>query len=75
MKRKLTRREYNDWLSYYRAYPFDDLHRYHRPAALIASRGGGAKIDDLIDWLQPPAWQEGMSAADVSTLRAFGISR
>lgn len=71
----MTRREFNDWMAFYRAYPFDDYHRHHRPAALIARQmGGGGRVEDMLDWLQPPAWQEGMSAADVATLRAFGIT-
>jgi len=74
LKKKITRRELNDWREYYRLYPFDDLHRYHRPAALIARQMGGGEIQPLVEWLQPPAWQEGMSATDVSTLRALGIT-
>lgn len=71
----MTRREFNDWRDFYRAYPFDDLHRYHRPAALIARGHSGGKIDELLDWLQPPVWQEDFSAADIATIRALGISR
>lgn len=75
MQRTVTRREFNDWRDFYRAYPFDDLHRYHRPAALIARGQGGGKIDELLDWLQPPVWAEEMSGADLATLRAFGITK
>lgn len=71
----MTRREFADWQAFYRAWPFDDYHRHHRPAALIARSQGGGKIDDLLDWLQPPAWQDELSDADISTLKALGISR
>lgn len=69
----MTQREFRDWIAFYRANPFDDLHRYHRPAALVARSMSGADTQSLIDWLQPPEWQEGFSHADVNTLRALGI--
>lgn len=69
----MTQREFRDWIAFYRAYPFDDLHRYHRPAALVARSMSGADMQDLIDWLQPPDWQADFSQSDVNTLRALGI--
>ena len=71
----LTRRELESWREYYRRYPFDDLHRYHRPAALVARSMGGGDVHELIDWLQPPAGEIDLSEADVVTLRAFGIRK
>ena len=71
----LTRRELESWREYYRRYPFDDLHRYHRPAALVARSMGGGDVHELIDWLQPPAGEVDLSEADVATLRAFGIKK
>ena len=71
----LTRREFESWREYYRMYPFDDLHRYHRPAALVARSMGGGDVRELIDWLQPPAGEVDLSDADIVTLRAFGIRK
>jgi hypothetical protein len=71
----MTQREFRDWISFYRAHPFDDLHRYHRPAALVAQMTGGGEIQDKIDWLHPPTWQEEFNSADVQTLRALGITK
>ena len=71
----MTRREFNDWVAFYRAHPFDDMHRYHRPAALVAHRMSRGDMQELIDWLHPPEWQEDFSAADIATIRALGISR
>ena len=73
LQRTMTQREFRDWIAFYRAYPFDDLHRYHRPAALVARSMSGADTQGLIDWLQPPDWQADFSQADVNTLRALGI--
>jgi hypothetical protein len=71
----MTQREFRDWIAYYRAHPFDDLHRYHRPAALVARSMAGGEINDLIDWLHPPTWQEDLGQADIATMRAFGITK
>lgn len=71
----MTRCEFRAWVAFYRAYPFDDLHRYHRPAALVAQKMAGGDIEAYLDWLQPPEWQKDLSGADVATIRALGISR
>lgn len=73
LQRTMTQREYRDWVQFYRAHPFDDLHRYHRPAALVAQMTSGGDIQDKLDWLQPPEWQAEFSQSDVNTLRALGI--
>jgi hypothetical protein len=52
---RMPRREFVEWMEFYRLYPFDDLYRYHRPAALVASSFGGGEIQQRIDWLHPPA--------------------
>lgn len=65
--------EFGRWVAYYRRHPFDDLHRHHRPAAMVARSMGGADINDLLDWLHPPPAAEGLSDADLRTLKAFGI--
>lgn len=69
------------WRAFYQLYPFDDLHRYHRPAALIsASMGSGdlmPAIKKRLNYLHPEPQEEDLpignfSAADVRTMRAFG---
>jgi hypothetical protein len=71
--------EFRAWAEYYEAHPFDDLHRFHRPAALVASSFGGRKFDDALQFLAPelPALVEpspgfAYSAADIATFKAFG---
>lgn len=71
----MTQSEFNDWVSFYRAYPFDDLHRFHRPAALIAQAMSGGNIEDRLNWLQPPDWDVDFETADIRTMKALGISR
>lgn len=71
----MTMREFRDWITFYRAHPFDDLHRYHRPAALISHSMKGGDIQDKLDWLHPPKWQDDFSAADIRTMRALGVSK
>lgn len=71
----MTRAEFLAWIDFYRLYPFDDMHRIHRPAALIASGFGGGSIEDRLDWLHPqPAPEHDYNAADLNTLKAFGFS-
>lgn len=46
----MTAPEFDTWKAFYAAHPFDDFHRYHRPAALISASFGGdydAKLDVL----------------------------
>ncbi|MFC0677528.1 hypothetical protein ACFFGH_06645 [Lysobacter korlensis] len=49
--------EFDAWREFYRLYPFDDLHRFHRPAALMACSGVSGSLDQAIEqrlkWLQP----------------------
>jgi hypothetical protein len=70
----MSQEEWDSWLSFYRAYPFDDFHRYHRPAALVAHSMGGGDISKKLEWLQPEPIPEGMTLADFETMKAFGIT-
>lgn len=69
----MTQKEFQGWIEFYRAYPFDDLHRYHRPAALISTSMAGGEIRDKIEWLQPEILPDDISQADVATMKAFGF--
>jgi hypothetical protein len=68
----ITPSEFDGWCAKYRNEPFDDYHRYHRPAALIALRMAGGNIGDLLDWLQPPP-PTGHTSADMDLFKAAGI--
>lgn len=71
--------EFERWFDFYQMHPFDDLHRYHRPAALISRSMSGADIGELIEWLQPrevaEAAENGCSEADLNTFKALGMSK
>lgn len=81
----MSHREFVSWQRHYRSRPFDDAHRYHRPAALIAGSfgGGGQKaLQDRLEWLRneqlPPAAsnpapvREGqLTEADINTMKAL----
>ncbi len=85
LQRDMSQREFVSWQKFYRSHPFDDAHRYHRPAALIAGSfgGGGQKaMQDRLEWLrneQRPAVAEvpapvrpgQLSEADINTMRAL----
>lgn len=70
--------EFLEWVEFYKLYPFDDLHRYHRPAALIATASAsprGTALEASLDWLQPEPRNAGLIPSDISTMRAFGFKR
>lgn len=77
----MSRQEFLEWREYHRLYPFDDLHRYHRPAALIAhaAAGGGDAhlLQQRVSWLQPDPGDAELDGtyteADLATFAAFGM--
>lgn len=69
----MSQKEFNLWIEFFRLYPFDDFHRYYRPAAFIGAAMGADPVKAL-DWLQPDAAVDGYSLADINTFKAFGIT-
>jgi hypothetical protein len=69
----MTQKEFQDWMEFYRNHPFDDLHRYHRPAALVSVSMAGGDIKERLEWLAPEPVPDGLSDADARTMRALGI--
>lgn len=69
----MTQPEFIAWVEYFRLYPFDDLHRFHRPAALVAQSLGGGEIHTRLDWLHPDPRNAQLGDADLTTLRALGF--
>lgn len=69
-----------EWMEYYKLFPFDDLHRIHRPAALIATQQAAPKdrqkaVDAALDWLQPEPTLQGVPDSDVGMMRLLGFNR
>lgn len=62
--------EFDEWTEFYQAQPFDDFHRYHRPAALV-SASRGADLDAALNWLQPKP-DDGRTRADRDIFEAAG---
>lgn len=69
-KATMTAAEFGRWVSFNQLYPMDDLHIYHRPAAMIAAAFGG-KYRDRIEFLCPEPIPDGMTAADWTTYKTF----
>jgi hypothetical protein len=69
----MTQSEYLSWLEFYRNEPFDDYHRFHRPAALVSVSMSGGDVQERLDWLRPDAAADGWSEADLRTMKAFGV--
>ena len=67
--------EFGRWVEFYRRYPFDDFHRFHRPAAMIAAAFDNGEVQSRLDWLMPDRNTEGLTDADMATMRAFGFTR
>jgi hypothetical protein len=70
----MTQAEFQRWIQFYRDYPFDDLHRYHRPAALVSISMAGGDIKERLEWLQPEPLPDGLNHADAATMKAFGFT-
>lgn len=71
--------ELETWREFYVLYPFDDMHRFHRPAAMVASSHPGMKdiqqaIDGRLKWLQPKPVIADFGDADMRTIQALGGS-
>lgn len=63
--------EFDTWLAFYKDFPFDDFHRFHRPAALIAYGKTTNSFEDNLNFLQREQLPDGMSEDDFATLKAF----
>ena len=72
-KSTMARSEFLAWAEFYKLWPFDDLHRFHRPAAMVAASMGGASVAERLDWLQPRPKAYDYTDADLRTLQAFGF--
>jgi len=78
----MTEREFRSWQQFYAESPFDDLHRYQRPAALLAQVQVGGDFAARLDWLaggsglqpeQPRQLAGQSSEADLRTFAALGL--
>ena len=70
----MAKTEFDSWARFYADYPFDDRHRYHRPAALIAKMHTKADMSELLEFLQPSKARKDLASSDLNTLKAFGLN-
>ncbi|QET71442.1 phage tail assembly protein T [Bordetella bronchiseptica] len=84
LKATLTEAEFRSWQQFYQESPFDDLHRYHRPAAMLAQVQVGGDFPARLDWLvggmglrqdddQMPLLSDQFSEADLKSFAALGM--
>lgn len=72
LKSTMSYAEFSRWKEFYLQNPFDDLHRYHRPAALISCSMAGGDFAEKVKMLENDSTVK-ISDADLSTFKAFGI--
>lgn len=80
-KARMSVSEFRAWVDFHDLQPFDDAHRFHRPAALVAASLGGGEIAEKVRWLRDGRPEQGVtvgddghySDADRATLQAFGM--
>jgi len=70
----MTADEFQSWLQFFAIYPFDDLSRYHRPAALVSASmsGGSDAFAERLSILSPDPATSDLSDVDQSILKAVG---
>lgn len=70
----MSRVEFLRWGEFYKLYPFDDFHRYHRPAALVASSFGGGDLRARLEWLFPSQASDA-DDQEAAWARALGVMK
>lgn len=72
-KRRITAREWRAWREYYRRYPWDDLTRYHRGPAMIASLISAA-LGRKVPLTHYLPWSAGTSEMPYSAIEQLMLS-
>jgi hypothetical protein len=71
----MTQKEFAQWKAFHDLYPFDDLHRIHRPAAVMSAvHTKAGDMRPFLHLLQPEASMREMTDADRTTMAAFGYA-
>lgn len=75
----MTYAEFCEWVAFYVEHPFDDAHRYHRPAALIAQSIASGDMEKRLEWLKGgralvKESSGRFSEADLRTFEALGLN-
>lgn len=75
LQARMSPDEFEQWKVFYSLFPFDDMHRFHRPAAMVSTSMGGGDLQKRLDWLQREPSTSDMSDIDMSVMRMFGFSK
>lgn len=78
----MTQQEFLAWREFYLQFPFDDFHRFHRPAAMVSAASAGKDMNDVITgrlkWLAPSQSKHpnahGWSEAELNSFAAHGMA-
>lgn len=72
----MTAEELESWREFYIRWPFDDLHRFHRPAALVSVSMAGGDFNERLAVLQPPIHSpdETFTSVDRQVFGALGLN-
>lgn len=73
LKSTMSYAEFSRWKEFYLQNPFDDLHRYHRPAALVSCSMAGGDFGEKVKMLENDSSKSEVSEADMNTFAAFGM--
>ena len=74
----MSQAEFERWFAFYQMHPFDDMHRYHRPAAFIARSMAGGEIQPMLEWLHPDysvKQDTEYTDEDLQTFKALGLEK
>lgn len=71
----MSHAEFLRWSDFYKTSPFDDMHRYHRPAAFIARSMAGGDVKQMLEWLHPDYSESEYSDEDLRTFKALGVDK
>ena len=52
LRQRMSVAEYMRWMEFYQRNPFDDLHRYQKPAAFVAQSMAGGDFEEKITFLR-----------------------
>lgn len=72
LKSRMSVTEFRRWQLFYEMQPFDDLHLFYRPAALLAAVMGSGDVGKMMSFLLNKS-EEVVDDVDLSVFAAFGV--
>jgi hypothetical protein len=76
LQKRMSRLEFERWVTFHEMDKLDDRHRIFRPFALLAAlQAGDGDVARRMHWLCPEPENEGLSEVDLSMMRAMGYMK